>query len=322
MKHFTKMFLGTLIILLGGQMFSLAHAQQALAYQNQPIPEVQQRQQTLQSVLRELEEQYHVNFTYQSEIVEKKQVKPPSFKEKALDLDGVLDELLAPLDLQYRKVENGYYLIYPTQNGQELPKKVQSKVSRSLSVDAPSIIGQRRFITVNPGGQTIPQAQTISGQVTDLVSGEALPGVNILAKGTSAGTVTDIEGNYRLTVDDEVTTLVFSSIGYETIEETINGRSTVSIALSPDIQSLSEVVVIGYGTEKKINLTGSVSTVDGEELTQVPSASTSGLLAGRFPGLITNQASGLPGEDQTNISIRGFAGDPLILVDGVQVEGG
>ncbi len=320
MKHFTTMFFSALLMLLGGELFLPAYAQQPLAYESQPLPAQRQQQRTLQSVLKELEKEYQVNFTYQSDIVERKQVKQQDLLREQRNLDNILNELLNPLGLIYQKVDKNYYLIYPAENSQKVPKI--DRENRSSTKDIPVIPDQYQPAVVRANPISIPLAQTISGQVTELVSGEDQPGVNILAKGTSTGTVTDVEGNYRLTVADEVTTLVFSSIGYETTEESINGRSMISIALSPDVQSLSEVVVVGYGTQKKINLTGSVSTVDGEELTQVPSASTSGLLAGRFPGLITNQASGLPGEDQTNISIRGFSGDPLILVDGVQIEGG
>ncbi|MEO0332225.1 MAG: SusC/RagA family TonB-linked outer membrane protein, partial [Bacteroidota bacterium] len=163
--------------------------------------------------------------------------------------------------------------------------------------------------------------QTISGQVVDLSSNEPLPGVNILAKGTSTGTVTDVDGNYRLTIADEVTTLVFSSIGYETIEELINGRSVIDISLSPDIQSLSEIVVVGYGTVKKSDLTGSVGSINGEELNTVAQTSVDQALQGRVAGVRITQSNAEPGGG-FSVRIRGTnsitaGNEPLYVVDGL-----
>jgi TonB-linked SusC/RagA family outer membrane protein len=159
--------------------------------------------------------------------------------------------------------------------------------------------------------------QTINGTVTDGDGGEPLPGVNVLAKGTTMGTVTDIEGKYQLTVSDDVEALVFSSIGYETREVAINGQEVINLELMPDVQALSEVVVVGYGIQQKKSLTGSVNSVDAEELKEVTVPNATQLLQGRVPGVITKQSSGLPGQDNANISIRGF-GNPLILVDGME----
>jgi len=168
---------------------------------------------------------------------------------------------------------------------------------------------------------TVVIEQTITGQVTDLSTDEALPGVNILAKGTSTGTVTDVNGNYRLTVADDVTTLVFSSIGYETIEVSINGRATIDLTLSPDIQSLSEVVVIGYGTVKKSDLTGSVGSVNGEELNTVAQTSVDQALQGRVAGVRITQSNAEPGGG-FSVRIRGTnsitaGNEPLYVVDGL-----
>lgn len=163
--------------------------------------------------------------------------------------------------------------------------------------------------------------QIVSGQVTDGETGDPLPGVNVLAKGTTAGTVTDIEGSYRLTIADEVTTLVFSSIGYVSQEVEINGQTTIDLTLATDIQSLSEVVVIGYGTQKKSDLTGAVTSVKAETLQERPAASLNQSLAGRMTGVNVSTNSGRPG-GKTNIRIRGntsvsVANDPLYVVDGV-----
>ncbi|WPP49762.1 SusC/RagA family TonB-linked outer membrane protein [Catalinimonas niigatensis] len=166
-------------------------------------------------------------------------------------------------------------------------------------------------------------AITVSGQVKD-PDGEALPGVNVLVKGSSTGTVTDIDGMYTLSVPNENDVLVFSSIGYATQEVPVNGRSVIDISMQEDIQSLSEIVVVGYGEQKKVNLTGSVATVEGERLTRRPVTNTTSMLQGQVPGLRIVQNSGEPGNEGLNVRIRGqgtFSGagsNPLVLIDGVE----
>ncbi|MEM8966181.1 MAG: SusC/RagA family TonB-linked outer membrane protein, partial [Bacteroidota bacterium] len=162
--------------------------------------------------------------------------------------------------------------------------------------------------------------QTISGRITALENGESLPGVNIVAKGTTNGTVSDIDGNYRLTVGDDVTTLVFSSVGYLTEEVEINGRSTIDMVLSPDIMSLSEVVVVGYGTRDRADLTGAVSTLQGEAISELPINSVEQALSGQVSGVQLRQ-NGAPGGGP-EILVRGIASTgnnnaPLYVVDGI-----
>lgn len=161
--------------------------------------------------------------------------------------------------------------------------------------------------------------QAVTGTVAD-TDGTPLIGVNISEAGTSNGTVTDIDGKFQIQVGENAS-LNFSYTGFQSQTVAVGSRATIEVTLEAGAL-LDEVVVIGYGSERKVNLTGSVSTIKSEELTVVPVASTSGLVAGRFPGVITNQQSGLPGNDATTIRIRGFAGEPLVLIDGVQMTGG
>ncbi len=163
------------------------------------------------------------------------------------------------------------------------------------------------------------QERAITGQISDLSSGETLPGVNILVKGTSIGTVTDVDGNYRLTAPDDAETLVFSSVGFESEEVPINNRSTINLELSPDIQSLQEIVVVGYGEQKKENLTGAVSTIDAQEINKRPLLSADQALQGIAPG-VTVTPNAEPGSGAT-IRIRGLGtlgnNDPLVIINGV-----
>lgn len=167
------------------------------------------------------------------------------------------------------------------------------------------------------------QQRDITGKVTD-ESGEGLPGVNILVKGTTIGTITDSDGNYKLSIPDEAKTLVFTYVGYVTEEIEIAGRSVVDLSLSPDIETLKEIVVVGYGTVKKSDLTGAVSSVSSEEITQVPVTSVASTLQGRAAGVSVNQASGQPGQGviiriRGNNSISG-GNNPLYVIDGFPVD--
>lgn len=167
------------------------------------------------------------------------------------------------------------------------------------------------------------QERSVSGKVKSL-DGEELPGVNVLVKGTSTGTVTDINGNYRLSVPDEEATLVFSYVGFVTEEVIVENQSTVDVTLVPTIESLSELVVIGYGTVKKSDMTGAVSSVKSEELKAVPVTSFDQALQGRAAGVQVIQSTGAPG-GETNIRIRGTSSvnassEPLYVIDGMLIN--
>ncbi|MFV0267699.1 MAG: SusC/RagA family TonB-linked outer membrane protein, partial [Draconibacterium sp.] len=150
--------------------------------------------------------------------------------------------------------------------------------------------------------------------------GEPLPGVSVVVQGTTTGTVTNVDGRYSLAVPSGAT-LVFTFIGMQAVNEPVSSRTTINVTMRVDAIGLEEVVAVGYGTEKKINLTGSVGTVKSEELVQVPTANTTNLLSGRTPGIFIKQNSGLPGDENTTVNIRGY-GNPLVLVDGLEVDGG
>ena len=184
----------------------------------------------------------------------------------------------------------------------------------------------RQPLKVPEASSSVEQnALSVSGTVTSAADGGALPGVNVLVKGSSAGTVTDIEGQYSIEVADGDGTLVFSSIGFMTQEVTLNGRTTVDVTLDEDVQSLSEVVVVGYGSQLKKEVTGAVQTVDASELKDVPVAQITQKLQGRLAGVQINQTTGKPGQGMS-VRIRGQlsvtgGSDPLYVVDGFPITG-
>ncbi|WP_343486704.1 TonB-dependent receptor [Allomuricauda sp. d1] len=160
---------------------------------------------------------------------------------------------------------------------------------------------------------------TISGTVTDSQA-QPLPGANVIVKGTTTGVQTDFDGNYTLTDAPSDGTLVFSYIGFSPQEIAVNGQATINASLQEDTQSLDEVVVIGYGTQKKADLTGSIATVKTEEIARTPSGAPMQALQGKVAGLQV-VSSGAPGTGPT-IRVRGLgsfvngASDPLYIVDG------
>lgn len=164
----------------------------------------------------------------------------------------------------------------------------------------------------------------IEGIVTD-ENGIPLPGANVLVKGTGKGVVTDFDGKYTIEADNSDLTLVVSYLGYKTKEISINGQSVINITLETDTESLDEIVLVGFGRQKKQTVTGAISAIETKELLRSPQANVTNALTGRLPGVTSVQRSGLPGEDAAQIRIRGIStftgsGSPLIMVDGIETN--
>jgi TonB-linked SusC/RagA family outer membrane protein len=172
-------------------------------------------------------------------------------------------------------------------------------------------------------GMLWAQERTISGTVTAGDTNEPLPGVNILVQGTTRGTITDISGNYQVSLESADEVLVFSYIGYEQQEIQVGNQSTIDVVLQVDARALEEIVVIGYGTVRKSDLTGSVSTVKAEDIAKVPAGNAAQALQGKVSGLQVQSPSGEPGANPI-IRLRGVTtlnnNDPIFVVDGVITE--
>jgi len=164
----------------------------------------------------------------------------------------------------------------------------------------------------------------ITGIASDAVTRETLPFITIQIKGTSQGTTTDMDGKYAINVPDRNAVLVYSYIGYKTVEVTVGSQTHINVALSEDIEVLDEVVVVGYGVQNKRDVTGSIAKVDGEDLMANPATSFDTALQGRASGVQVTQTSGMAGAGAA-IRVRGIAsitagGDPLIVVDGIPIQ--
>jgi TonB-linked SusC/RagA family outer membrane protein len=172
-----------------------------------------------------------------------------------------------------------------------------------------------------PVGVAWAQSVSISGTVKD-EQNQTLPGVTVSVKGEKQITVTNDNGKFSVQATKAPATLVFTYMGFAPKEVTTSADNNLNVIMKVSSSNLNEVVIVGYGTQKRASLLGSVASVQAEELTKVPVTNLSQALVGRLPGLITNQSSGLPGSDQVNLYVRGFSSlnknSPLILVDGVE----
>lgn len=169
------------------------------------------------------------------------------------------------------------------------------------------------------------QERTVSGKVTDSEDGSAIPGVNIVVKGSNAGTITDVDGNFKITVGAEAT-LVFSFVGYVTQEIAVGSQTTIDVVLVPDVVELANVVVIGYGSVQKKDLTGSVTAINSDDFNKGVTTSTSDLIVGRISGVQVTTDGGAPGSN-ASIRIRGgsslsASNSPLFVIDGIIVSSG
>ncbi len=178
------------------------------------------------------------------------------------------------------------------------------------------------LLAVSVGNIYAQQEIAVNGTVFDS-AGESIPGATVVIKGTTKGTLTDMDGKFSLHVAGRESVLSFSHIGYETTDIMVGNQTVLNVTLQEKTTLIDEVVVVGYGTQKKVNLTGSVETVKGDQIIRQPVAQASQALMGLSPGLTVIQESGQPGADEAKLRIRGIGSidastDPLILIDGVE----
>ena len=253
----------------------------------------------LKNILNLLEKQADVKFAYSQRTI--RAHRQVSLNVNGKSLSETLNMLLTPLDIAY-EVLSGRILL--------TPRAVEKKESIREA-------GNELFEKV------LTSTREIQGFVRD-ESGGGLPGVNIVIKGTQQGTITDANGRYTFPVPDHDVVLIFSFVGYVSEEVTVGNRTTIDVSLKVDQKALEEVVVVGYGTQRKVSTTAAVSAIRGEEISNVPVANVSSALTGRIPGLISAQGSGEPGNDMSELYVRGVGttgnNTPLIIVDGVPRE--
>lgn len=245
-----------------------------------------------------------------------------SFEEKLL-------RLLRAGNLRFEKAKKKTYLILPAPVKSVTSQQIEPVSGSQNALQSQSIptattsAGSRLAAQMNP--IAVNTLISVSGLVTDGDKKEGLPGVSVVVKGTVQGTTTDADGQFKLNVPDAQSILIFSFVGYESREVMVGNQTTLTVSLVADDKTLNEVVVVGFGTQKKATVTGAISAVTTKDLLQSPVANISNSLAGRLPGLFAVQGSGEPGNNQSTLRIRGVstfsgASDPLILVNGVEVN--
>jgi len=248
----------------------------------------------IKNILSEIEEQAGIKFSYSPQVVSTSR-NVVSVKARGESLQSVLEKVLGAQNIRYEIIGKHIVLSRPNGGPQSLN---HLQIVRPAAVD-----------------------RNITGNVTD-EKGEGMPGVSVLIKGTQKGTVTDIDGKFSMELPDGPVVLVVSFVGYNSQEVEVLNQSGVNVNLQPENKYLEEVVVVGYGTQKKVNLTGSVSVINSEDLVKRPVGQTSSALQGAVPGLTVTQSSGQPGRDGGTMRIRGIGttGDsnPLVIVDGVE----
>ena len=235
----------------------------------------------------------------------------------------------------FRNIEaNSNYRFFYNEDLNDIEKKIDISVKdKALSEILDKLLSnsglayrllENNLIVVSP--ESILQQQKVSGTVTDASNGDPLPGVNITVQGTTVGTVSDVNGKYSVDVADVNAILVFSFVGYVSENISVNGKSAINVSLVADIKSLEEVVVIGYGTVKKSDLTGAVSSISSSDISDSPVQSVGQALQGRASGVKVTRQNGAPGSN-TIIQIRGTnsimgGNEPLIIIDGFPLTGG
>ncbi len=287
LKILRVMKLVTLLMLLGFMHVS------ANIYSQSADIHLDIEQLSLKEVIEHIQEQTVFNFFYSSEDIEGVMVR--EVKLEGASLEKTLDQCLKGTSLNY-----------------EIKHKAVI-----LKKDAP----------LQPENKESKQEQNnvvVSGAVK-AKDGSPIPGVTVIIKGTTKGTITDFDGNYSIKGVTNGDVLVFSFVGMRPVEVTFTGNENISVTLEEETTGLEEVIVVGYGLQKKETVTGAISTINTEDLLQSPQANVSNALVGRMPGLQAVQRSGEPGEDQSVLRIRGigtFSGsqDPLIMIDGIEAQ--
>jgi TonB-dependent starch-binding outer membrane protein SusC len=255
----------------------------------------------MRNVLSQIEKQTDIKFVFSSKLIQSNRKVTVDFQN--IQLSKILDNLLKPLQLTYEV--SGKLVI----------------INRATEGIPASLGGIQKISEI-----TNVVAIEVSGKISD-DAGIGIPGVTVLEKGTKNGTVTNVDGKFTIKVTNANSVLVFSSVGFSNQEVKVGSTTNFNISMKTNISSLDEVIVVGYGTQRKATVTGAVSAIQGDKLIKSPSVELGSALAGRLPGLVVIQQSGEPGFDGATIRIRGTNtlgnSSPLVVVDGVpDREGG
>ncbi|QHW00333.1 SusC/RagA family TonB-linked outer membrane protein [Spirosoma endbachense] len=318
------------VLLLSSSGACAGFAQPAFAFTNQrSITDKQavaigSQMVRLKDALKALKEHYKVDIIYGDQSIDLLSVSADEVKFQQ-SLEKSLSNLLRSSGLTYKKLKDGTYLI--------LSKSQKGGVSEARFPEASGSITSQFVQKTVEDTRTKPdvvinntqQDITVRGRVMDSDKGEILPGVSVVLKNSQKGTTTDGDGNYSMAVPDAGAVLVFSFVGYLPLEVTVGSRTTLNISLKPDTKSLSEVLVIGYGSQSRKTISTAITKVEGKSIANQPVGTPGEALAGLSSGVqVQSGRGGFPGEAPT-IRIRGIGSlgtnsNPLYVVDGYPLQ--
>jgi len=297
---------------------------QSLSFASQPIPaqhtESRSRAKSLKDFLIDLGRQHQVSILFEEETVKNIMITGTASQQSENKLEKQLSDLLKPLNLRFKKAGKEAYVIVSRSE-----KKVSEAAIATIEKEGITPVSSetptgKSDVSIAKINKVNSEDVIVKGTVTD-ERGDGLPGVSVVIKGSQRGVSTDGSGKYEITGTGTNAVLIFSFVGYLPKEETIGNRSLIDVSLAIDNKTLDEVVVIGYGTARKKDLTGAVSVVGRREFGDVAATSAQQLLQGKIAGVQIVNSSGLPGSN-AKIIIRGVGSltnsDPLYVIDGIQ----
>ena len=276
---------------------------------------------SLKLALQEFKLHYKVDILYFDSVVEGYEV-PVSTLAFETSAEKSLNNMLQPLGLHYKKSKTGGFIV--TKNRKADKKEQTAPALNTVDQSGQVPIRQLAYSDMSAEMSVLKVASadiTVKGTITNEL-GEGLPGVSVLIKGSQTGTATDANGNFQVEVPDQNARLVFSYVGYVTQEIPIGSNTVLNVKLLEDDKTLQEIVVVGYGTQKKTSVTGAITTMKADDVKNNPVPNLSSSLAGRLSGVYVNQGSGAPGYAPA-IRIRSVntwkdtGNDPLYVIDGV-----
>ena len=330
-RYLTKQFVKSLLISILFACPPMMMAQSMTLAQNTPnFNEAKKSNSSqtkrLKEVLNELSQQHQVSILFEDATVQGIMVNPDKIKRGKLE--SKLDILLKPSNLTYKKVNDNAFVVL----GIAVPKPVEKQNQDNFrkSESSTSTLPNQTQGTLAPQSPTVGLAnlikteiveQTVSGKITDSESGEGLPGVNVVIKGTQKGTITDTEGVFSIDVPDGNATLIFSFVGYEAQEVLVGNSSSINISMKVDLNTLDEMVVVGYGEQRKKDLTGAVASLQTKDITRANPVQAAKAIQGQVAGATVTKTSNKPGAPY-GITIRGEntinnSTEPLIVIDGL-----
>lgn len=283
---------------------------------------------SLKEVLGALKARYRVEILFEDKVIEGYSLPANSLPVSG-DFESLLERAIQPFNLRYKRVKEGTYLIMARKASRKaailtpnsrLPETTTPSADAALPQPVPAATDHPTSAAVE---MAKPQEIPVRGRITGSEKGEALPGVSVSIKGRNQGTTTNANGDFQLSVADNNTVLVFSYIGYERQEVRVGTQGVINLSLKPSDATLNEVVVVGYGTQRKRDITGSVGSVSAQQIRAVPVMGADQALQGRVSGVQVIQSSGAPG-GAVQVRVRGVnstagngANQPLYVVDGI-----